>query len=323
MDERQEVRPPYSIPRTNAGPSEESSVSSSFPPSTGPSCNSSASFLAADEKPKSYRGEKLKKSRWEPLLDVVFPPTCFLCRNRLFPVERDYYFCALCRERIAPIGWYCLGCQRTQPSYLSMKEICGCGSFAQQPFFGLFWYEGSWKRSILAFKYYQQPHLARILGRMLGEAYLESLACPPGVTEVFPTPHSVQTFPDPGAPRGIVTYMPLHPLREKSRGYNQSYLLAREFSRTLRLPLFSLLKRVKETSPQTSLTRGGRKNNLEGAFAPAVDPVFTKGRGPILLIDDVLTTGATMTEAISTLHRFDSSLFIQGIFTAIHRSYNG
>jgi ComF family protein len=102
----------------------------------------------------------------------------------------------------------------------------------------------------------------------------------------------------------LLTPTPLHPLRLAARRFNQSALLARVVSRESAVPAdMALLQRVKPTAPQVGLTRAQRAANLSGAFraAPEKKPAI-KGRN-IVLIDDVLTTGATANAAARALLR--------------------
>jgi ComF family protein len=99
----------------------------------------------------------------------------------------------------------------------------------------------------------------------------------------------------------IVTPVPLHPERQRERGYNQSELIAKRFAKQVDLPMrCDILFRVRHTRPQVGLQGKGRRDNVRGAFM-AVEPLVRKKH--ILLVDDVLTTGATITESAETLYR--------------------
>ena len=111
----------------------------------------------------------------------------------------------------------------------------------------------------------------------------------------------------------MVVPVPLHPLKEKARGYNQALLLAeaalRELKRTH--PLWGLqlqndiLRRVRDTASQYSLTARQRRANLQGAFTVVEDAPIV-GR-EVLLVDDIYTTGATARECARVLRRAGAS----------------
>ena len=86
--------------------------------------------------------------------------------------------------------------------------------------------------------------------------------------------------------------VPLHPSRERERGYNQSQVLAQELSRQLGIPVRSdIVKRVQKTVPQKELDELGRQNNLKRAFFIGTDVVKLK---KVIVVDDVYTTGSTV-----------------------------
>ena len=96
-----------------------------------------------------------------------------------------------------------------------------------------------------------------------------------------------------------VVPIPLHRSRERRRGFNQAEIAARVVARDLDVPLArSLLRRVRETPPQASLSAGRRATNLRGAFAVTEEPPER-----VLLVDDVTTTGSTFDEAAGVLRR--------------------
>ncbi len=96
--------------------------------------------------------------------------------------------------------------------------------------------------------------------------------------------------------------MPLHTRRLRQRGFNQAGLLARELGRRLhRSVRFDLLRRRQWTEPQTRLNREARLNNVKNAFE-AGRPAEIRGRR-ILLIDDVYTTGSTLSACAGELKR--------------------
>jgi ComF family protein len=101
----------------------------------------------------------------------------------------------------------------------------------------------------------------------------------------------------------VIVPMPLHWLRRWQRGFNQSALLAREISRRWHTPLADVARRGKRTAPQAGLTNSKRRLNVRGAFQ-------VRGRldgKHVLLVDDVLTTGATASACARALKRAGAS----------------
>ena len=103
----------------------------------------------------------------------------------------------------------------------------------------------------------------------------------------------VAAIRDAAPPLAALTYIPLHPARLRERGFNQAERLARVLGRRLGLPVVDGLTRVRPTSPQVGLREAERRQNVAGAFA------WMGQRPPegLGLVDDVCTTGATLTAA--------------------------
>jgi len=104
------------------------------------------------------------------------------------------------------------------------------------------------------------------------------------------------------AGRTLVVPVPTTAERLRNRGYNQAALIAARVSEVSALPLVPALGRVGSRGSQTALTPEARRANVRGAFAPAPDAPDLGG-ARVLLVDDVLTTGATASEAATTLAR--------------------
>lgn len=102
----------------------------------------------------------------------------------------------------------------------------------------------------------------------------------------------------------LIVPVPLHRLRLAKRGFNQSAALAREIAAVSALPLKTdLLIRVKPTPPQVGLTRRLRAMNVQGAFAVLAERRVELADRRVVLVDDVLTSGATMNAASRVLLR--------------------
>ena len=95
-----------------------------------------------------------------------------------------------------------------------------------------------------------------------------------------------------------VVPVPLHPSRLRRRGFNQAELLARGVAKKMNAPVSDTLQVVRRTRDQVDLSASERKENVAGAFSSK-----SRVRGRILLIDDVFTTGATMSSCAGTLVR--------------------
>jgi len=143
-------------------------------------------------------------------------------------------------------------------------------------------YEFPVDRFVTALKYRHKPEFARVLGDLLTIRIQEQIA-----------------RPDYRLPDAIVP-VPLHPLRLLQRGFNQSAEIARWVAMTLQLPRDGrLVRRARNTPAQTSLSRTARLANMHRAFQLTA-PV--KGMR-IALLDDVITTGATITALADLLKR--------------------
>lgn len=98
-----------------------------------------------------------------------------------------------------------------------------------------------------------------------------------------------------------VVAVPLHPKRQRQRGYNQAELLARGIARELDVPYLPLLKRTRHTAQQAKQRGQNRRDNVAAAFT--INPQSAKPEGTVLLIDDVCTTGATLQECRTVLEQ--------------------
>lgn len=216
------------------------------------------------------------------LLDQLYPPTCIACSA---PLSADNALCASCFSQLRPISApFCpvLG--------LPFDSDPGAGTLsaealADPPPFGR-------ARAALAygevvgalvsrFKYDDRVELARFCARLMGAAGHEF-------------------WPD----TPLLVPVPLHPSRLRFRRYNQSMLLARELSRLTGLEVDAhLVRRDRKTRQQVGLSGDSRLRNVQGAFSLHPRALERLRGRPVVLVDDVYTTGATVKAVTRALKR--------------------
>jgi len=212
---------------------------------------------------------------------LIYPGCCLLCGQPLAAAQD--HFCSLCRQELFTDSHEtCPRCAGTIGPFASIEgrcHACRDESFAFERVLRLGRYDGLLGEVILRLKNQTGEGLAELLG----ECWAKEAAAR------FASLHFEAMVP-----------VPLHWRRRWQRGYNQSVALCRGLAAALRVPYHpSWLRRVRHTPRQASQTPAGRKANVRGAFRsrPGV-PI--KGRA-VLLVDDVMTTGATASEAARAL----------------------
>ncbi|HZP82613.1 MAG TPA: ComF family protein [Chthonomonadaceae bacterium] len=215
---------------------------------------------------------------WNGLLDVVYPPCCLVCGERL----DAGVLCLACQREIAPISPpFCDRCGVPVAAEESVCRLCAEGPeppFAWSQTLGA--YQGTLRRAIHRLKYDGKAALAEPLGRLLAESL-----------DKTPTPLLTAAHPA----FDVVVPVPLHPARLRQRGFNQAERIGRVLARERGWRLDADgLRRTRYTRSQTNLSPTERAANVKGAFV-AREPHRFAGQS-VLLVDDVLTTTATMRE---------------------------
>lgn len=210
----------------------------------------------------------------EAVADVLWPPSCAAC-DAVLPVAGA--FCEACAHEVLELPpLHCARC--AEPGDFPAGVCARC--VAEPPPWDTAWagfeHEGALARAIHRFKYEDRADLARPLG-----ALLATVAA--GVWPRLP---------------GTLVPLPLHEARYRERRFDQAALLAQELATHAGRPLqLEWLQRTRDTARQVGLSEAARETNVRGAFlaSPAV-------RGAtVVLVDDVLTTGASAREAARVL----------------------
>jgi predicted amidophosphoribosyltransferase len=231
----------------------------------------------------------------EAVEQLLLPAECLLCRTLLSFRDASRLVCDVCRYRWRPVRppW-CPRCGQPEPLF-GRCRVCADWPAAFILARSAVWLDAGARAAVHALKYGGLPRIAH------------DLAAP------------IAALDPPDRARAWLVPIPLGPRRLWHRGYNQSERLARALGRRWRRPVVELLVRSRDTAAQTTLTPEARLANVAGAFALRIDdcglrigggkfksairnPKSAMGR-PLILVDDVFTTGATLAEAARALER--------------------
>jgi ComF family protein len=202
------------------------------------------------------------------LSDFSRVPVCRACLSKPEPLAAEYY---------------CVQCRAPFQSRFPLDDEGRCGlcrrgvrGFDAAYSFGF--YQDELRKLIQLFKYGRVQSLAAPLGKLLARA--------------LPLEQSFD----------VIVPMPLHWRKRWQRGFNQAELLAAEISRRMNTPFVNALRRIRYTESQAGLTSAKRRENVSGAFQASRKRVSLDGKR-VLLIDDVMTTGATAASCARALKR--------------------
>ncbi len=208
---------------------------------------------------------------WNALVSLIYPPSCPVCGKPLEAYEET--ICTLCRLTAPETGYWRSYENPVKAKFDGLVPIEAASSM-------LFFVRGSgWQRLIHSFKYHHRYGLARELGYRYG-ILLKEGGLYDGVERVVP--------------------LPLHPFKRLRRGYNQAEYLAEGIAEALGVPIERhCLIRRRNTLSQARMPRRMRAENVAGAFAIRHGDRLAGHH--LLLVDDVLTTGSTLTAAIEAI----------------------
>ena len=221
------------------------------------------------------------------VVDLLFPPRCVACRRL------GAWLCPDCQNKVEAIRppvcrWCGLPLEEPAPPpsallqhALSTCERCREGLHEFDGLVAYAFHTDPLRQAIHELKYEDLRSLAAPLGRLMAQ----------GWSLLAPRDDDVD----------VIVPVPLHPTRQRQRGYNQAALLARELGAHLQRPVVEdALIRTKATAPQVGLNAQERQANVRDAFQCVNSSL---GGKRVLLVDDVCTTGATLEAASAALRK--------------------
>jgi ComF family protein len=198
------------------------------------------------------------------LIGLIYPSKCLICDEAQIS-SRTHLLCDNCLNEIA---------SRPMPNVEAIAETpSGASARILEKVHTGWHYDTTMQQVIHTLKYRRRPSLSKVFGDMLAQRLQNDLK--------------------PEMAHAILVPVPLHPRRGRERGFNQSILLAETLAKVWNMLFIPrALERVRFTESQATLDAQARKENVDGAFAPA--PRTNLQNHTIFLVDDVFTTGATM-----------------------------
>lgn len=230
-----------------------------------------------------------------PLIDLVFPPRCPLCGEGL---TAQLGLCGGCwSELVIPGEPCCALCQRPFTTDIAEGSVCAPCLAAPPSHDGIAagtLYNDTSRRLVLAFKHGQRIALAPMMGRLIS-ARLRAIG-----------------------PDWLVVPVPLHRWRLWRRGFNQAALLAGEVAKLQGATLVvDALERRKQTPTLGGLGRKARARALSGAIAINARRKHRFAKARVILVDDVLTSGATSSACVAALKRAGAEKVVVACFARV------
>ena len=207
----------------------------------------------------------------------------------------DFFFpprCAFCGAILEESGdGVCSACRKALPRAAETERKCDFVRAYTAPFY----YEEPVRQGMLAYKFQNAPSRGKVFGRMIGEDLLR---------------RGIDGF-------DLISWVPLSAKRHRRRGYDQARLLAEAAAEVLGTAAVPLLRKARDVSPQSRLrTPEERRANISGCYVVrSADAVRGKR---ILLIDDIITTGSTLSECARMLLTA-GAVSVRGAALACHR----
>jgi len=229
----------------------------------------------------SRRAWRLTRQGISAALGLLFPPVCTVCGRDVTEASETILVCSVCRAELTETRPTCLRCARPLPAEAGVGQHCpACREkrfrFARTTSLGT--YGGVLRESVIRMKQATNDALALSVGQLLAQRQ-----------------QSIQV-PD------LISPVPMHWLRRLTRGVNCAEILGEVVGAKLRVPVAGdLLSCRRKTRKQGTLLPTERRKNVRGAYA--VSKGYDINGAQILVVDDVMTTGATANEIARVLLR--------------------
>ncbi|MCS7192513.1 MAG: ComF family protein [Armatimonadetes bacterium] len=225
----------------------------------------------------------------ERILKLLYPPRCGVCDRFC-----DGEICQECRDKWFLLSQpYCRWCGRPFDPNAKTSPLCGLCLQGQYKFDyarSAVIYEGLGRETVHALKFQRKPRLAQPMGELMAEVLDFALKGENGL------------LPSPWRRPDILVPVPLHPKTQRERGYNQAALLAEVVGQVHDIPVSTdLLAQIRPMKPQAKLGEKERWENVKGAFE-VTQKQTVKGL-VVVIVDDVMTTGATLNECSKVLKK--------------------
>src|SRR5256886_9387016 len=218
----------------------------------------------------------------EAAVSLLYPSVCTICGRSVGAGE---YLCDQCEAKtVRIVAPFCQKC--SEPFEGAITSAFTCANCAHRTIYfdaavAAYRGRGIVRQMIHEFKYGRKIHLRHLVARWLHAALDDERLC--------------------GRRFDVIVSVPLHPARQRERGFNQASLLAELLSAQTSIPAKPVLERTRYTTTQTALDRSERMENLHNAFRLRKNADVRGLR--VLLVDDVLTTGSTLNECARLLKR--------------------
>lgn len=205
-------------------------------------------------------------------IDLIYPETCVACGIHLTRLEKT--ICTACLYNLPVTKFHTMKDNPVEQVFWGRTDIFSATAFCY------FVKDGKLQKILHALKYLNRQDVGEEMGRQFGNVLLES---------------------DRFCTIDAIVPVPLHPKKQRLRGYNQSLSIATGLSQSLNTEVKDALKRVLFNPTQTKKGRYERWENVAGIFE--LNPEYNLQNMHVLLVDDVMTTGSTLEAAIVALQK--------------------